>query len=55
MFYDNFYCNILSLFLTSLTSRSDWKLVQENLKEIVAGFVDELLQPDANELIPKSD
>jgi hypothetical protein len=34
---------------------SDWKLVQEKLKEIVDGIVNELLQPTENELIPRSD
>ena len=34
---------------------SDWKQVQENLKEIVIAMTSELLQPKENELIERSD
>ena len=34
---------------------SDWKQVQENLKEIVIAITSELLQPKENELIERSD
>lgn len=43
--------NQISLYFIS----SDWKQVQENLKEIVNAITSELLQPKENELIERSD
>jgi hypothetical protein len=48
-FCDKYILNRFSNFF------SDWMEVQEKLKEIVNGTIDELLQPTENNLTPRSD
>jgi hypothetical protein len=50
------YINLFySLFSFSCSTFSDWNQVRKNLQEIVDAIVNELLQPEENELIAKTD